>query len=162
MPSGAAMTPNRMRRVSSDTRPPASRAALRSPASRSDFHDLGLFGLDQVVDLVDVVVVDLLQILLGVLDVVLGDALHLLQRLARMRARVPNGNLPFLGELVNYFHELLPALLVHGRQRHANDGALRRWIEPEIRLADRLLDGFRLRLVEWRNDQHPRLGRRDL
>ena len=110
----------------------------------------------------DVVVLDLLQVLLGVIDVVLGHALYLLQRLARMGTRVPNGNLSFLGELVNYFDKLLPSLLVHGRQRDANDRSLRRWIQPKIGLADRLLDGLCLRLVEWRNDQDPHLGRRDL
>src|SRR4051812_35388419 len=59
----------------------------------SHFHDLGLFGLDQLVDLRDVVVVDLLQVLLGVLHVVLAHAAQLLQRVARMRARVPHGDL---------------------------------------------------------------------
>src|SRR4051794_38658624 len=119
-PSGAAMTPKRMRRVSSDTKAPAWLAARAASRARSDFHDLGLFGLDQVVDLMDVIVVDLLQILLGVLDVVLGHALHLLERLTRMSARVPNGNLPFLGELVDDLHELLATLLVHRRKGHAN------------------------------------------
>lgn len=44
----------------------------------SDFHDLGLFGLDHAVHLVDVIVVQLLQILLGVLHVVLAHAIQLL------------------------------------------------------------------------------------
>src|SRR5690242_11648105 len=113
---GAAMTPNRTRRVSSDTMSPASRAPRALSPPSSDFHDLGLFGLDQVVDLVDVVVVDLLEIFLGVLHVVLGDPLELLQGFAGVRAGMPNGDLPFFGELVNDLHEVFAALLVHRRQ----------------------------------------------
>src|SRR5690348_15554857 len=111
-PSGAAMIPTSTRRVSSDMRTPAWPAA-RAPCGGSDFHDLGLFGLDQVVDLVDVVVVHLLQVLLGMLDVVLADALHLFQGLARVRARVPDGNLAFFGQLVDDLHQLLAPLLIH-------------------------------------------------
>src|SRR5437764_8025487 len=116
IPSGAATTANRTRRVSSDTKTPALHAARDGPAWTSDFHDLGLFGLDQVVDLVDVIVVDLLKILFSVLHVVFRNTLHFLQRLARVRAGMPNGDLPFLGELVHDLHQLLTPLLVHRRQ----------------------------------------------
>src|SRR5689334_512494 len=156
-PSGAAMTPNRTRRVSSDTNAPAMMPARATRRERSHFHDLGFLRLDQVVDLVDVVVVDLLQILLGVLDVVLGYALQLLERFAGMRSCVPDGDLPFLGELVDDFHELLAPLLVHRRQRHSDDRALRGGIETKVRLADRLLDHFRLALVERRHNEDARL-----
>src|SRR5215831_2575801 len=81
---GAAMTPNRTRRVSSELK------------RRSHFHDLGFFRLDQFVDLVDVVVVDFLQVLLGVLDVVLGHAGQLLHRVTGMRPRMTDGDLAFL------------------------------------------------------------------
>src|SRR4051812_47682378 len=57
--TGAARTPKAIRLVSSELK------------RCSDLHDLGLFRLDQLVDLVDVIVMELLQILLGMLDVVL-------------------------------------------------------------------------------------------
>src|SRR5256885_5932347 len=160
MPSGAATTANRTRRVSSDTKTPALHAARDGPASTSDFHDLGLFGLDQVVDLVDVIVVDSLQILLGMLDVVLGHTLQFLESLAGVRPRMPNGDLPLLGELVNDFDKLFTPLLIHRGQWHADDGSLCRWVEAEIRFPNRLLDDLRLRFVEGRDDEYPRLRRR--
>src|SRR3954462_3649167 len=158
-PRGAAMTPNRTRRVSSDTKAPPVRPARATRPGRSHFHDLGFFRLDQVVDLVDVVVVNLLQLFFRMLDVILGDALQLLERFARVGTRVPNGDLPFLGELVDDLRELLAALLVHRRQGHPDDRALRGRIEAEIGFANRLLDDLRLRLVERRHDEKARLGR---
>src|SRR5450759_2541758 len=95
-----------------------------SPAS--DFPDLRLFGLDHLIDLSDVVVVDLLQILLGVFHVVFAHAAELLQAVARMRPRMANGDLAIFGELVDDLHEILAPLLVHRRQRDADHSALRR------------------------------------
>ena len=63
-------------------------ADLRDEGFTSDFHQLGFFRLDDVVDLVDMVIVDLLQVLLRVLDVVLGDTGELLQPVARLGAGV--------------------------------------------------------------------------
>src|ERR1700716_1959545 len=60
---GAATTEKRIRSASS-----LMRARL---SAASDFHDLGLFGLDHLIELSNVVVVNLLQIFLGVLHVVL-------------------------------------------------------------------------------------------
>src|ERR1051325_3211159 len=148
--TGAAATPNRTRRGSSEL------------TLRSHFHDLGLFGLDQLVDLVDVVVVHFLNVLLGVLHVVFGNALQLLERLARVRARVTNGDFPFLGVPVPDFHQLFAPLLVHHRERHANESALRRRLEPELRFANRLFDNLDLTLVERPHgpDPRPRGGER--
>src|SRR5688500_15035549 len=139
-------------------------AAVRGTVGRipvSDFHDLGFLRLDQVVDAVDGVVVRLLEILLGVLLLVLGDAVHLLQRVARVRARVAHGDPAVLGHLVDDLHEVAPALLVQRRQRHPDDAALRRRIEAEIGLADRLLDDLHLALVDGRDEERARLGRGD-
>src|SRR5439155_21146935 len=126
-------------------------------ARNSHFHDFGFFRLDQVVDLVNEVVVNLLQVFFGMLDVVLGHATQLLEDLATMCACVAHGDLSFLGELVHDLRELLATLGVHGRERHANHATLLRRIEPEIRLADRFLDRFRLRLVERGDEQQARL-----
>src|SRR6476661_1568792 len=98
---GAAMTAKSTRSVSSLMR------VGSVDAKSSDFHDLGLFGLDHRIDLRDVVVVDLLQVLLGVLHVVLAHAAHLLEGVAGVRARVPHGDLAVLGQLVHDLHELL-------------------------------------------------------
>src|SRR3569833_2149311 len=97
---GAATTPNAMRLVSSELK------------RRSDFHDLGFFRLDQFVDFLDVVVMCLLQILLGVLDVVFGHAVELLQRVPALGAGVPNGDLAVLGVLEHALLVLLVALFV--------------------------------------------------
>ena len=53
-------------------------AASSVVAHPSDFHDLRFFGLDQLVDLLDVLVGELLDVLLGARLVVLGDVLELL------------------------------------------------------------------------------------
>src|SRR5215471_328833 len=97
---GAATTPNATRRASSELK------------RCSHFHDLGFFRLDQLVHFVDVVVVQLLEVLLGVLDVVLRNAGELLERFARVRTRVADRDLPLFRVLVNDFHQLLAALLV--------------------------------------------------
>src|SRR5215211_4024617 len=113
--TGAPTSANRMRRVSSDT--------------SSDFHYFCFLPLQQIVNLRDVVVVELLQVLLAVLDVVLGNFVELLQLVARLCTRVANANPRLLGELVNDFYEISAALLVKRGDRHANDSGLSHWIE---------------------------------
>src|SRR5688572_9479529 len=124
----------------------------------SDFHDLGFLRLDHLVDPVDGVFVCLLELLLGMLLLVLGDAVQLLEHVAGVRARVADGDATLLGELVDHLHEVLAPLLVERGERDADDPSLRRRVEPEVGLADRLLDDLRLALVERRDDQRPRLG----
>src|SRR5262245_58973968 len=144
-PMGIATTAKRTRRVSSDTAAP-------SEGAGSHLHDLGLFGLDHVVYLVNEVVVQLLKVLLRVLHVVLGHAVQLLERVAAVGARMPNGDLPLFSQLVDDLHELLAPLLVHRRQGNTDDLPLRGRLEPEIGLSDRLLDELDLTLVEWRDN----------
>src|SRR5215218_4638135 len=129
---GAATTEKRMRSASSDIGAGA--------VARSDFHDLGLFGLDHLVDLPDVVVVDLLEVLLGVLHVVLAHARELLEAVAAVGAGMADRDLAVFRELVHHLHQLLGALLVHLRQRDADHAPLRRRLEAEVGLANRLLD----------------------
>ena len=57
-----------------------------------------------------------------------------------MRAGVADGDFAVFGRLVDDLHQLLAALLVHRRQRNADDAALNRRVEPEIGFANRLLD----------------------
>src|SRR6476646_9406844 len=126
--SGAATTDTTTRFASSLMRTTRCGRARRAA---SDFHDLGLCGLDHLVDLRDVVVVHLLEGLLGVLHVVLAHAAHLLEGVAGVRARVPHGGLAVLGQLVHDLHELLAALLVHLRERDADRTALGGRLEAE-------------------------------
>src|SRR6476661_1530538 len=127
----------------------------------SDLHDLGFLRLDQVVDLLDRLVVHLLDVLLEVLLVVLGNAILLLHLVARLGPCMANRHPPFLGELVHDLHEVLAPLLVHRRQRDADDVPLHRRVEAEVRLADRLLHRLDLPLVERGDEQHPRPRRGD-
>src|SRR5688500_4942787 len=124
---------------------------------RSDRHDIGFLALRQLVDLRDEVIVDLLEVLLGVLHVVFRHLRELLEPVAGFGPPVTNGDAPFLGELVHDFHEVLPPLLVERRERYADHTALRRWIESEIGVADRLLDHGGLALVERGHREQARL-----
>src|SRR5688572_24796303 len=94
----APCTRMRSRRSATD-----SRATMRS---RSDFHDVGFLALRQLLDLPHEVVVQLLEVLLGVLDVILRNLLELLEALARFRPSVAHRDPAFLGELVHDLHEV--------------------------------------------------------
>src|SRR5688500_2770835 len=124
----------------------------RQPPLRgySNLEDLGFLRLEQLLDLGDLAVVQLLQLLLGVLDVVLGDLVQLLEPVAGVGARVTDGDASFLGELVHDLHQIPPPLLVERGQGHADHSALRRRIQAEVRVADRLLDRLRQSLVPRR------------
>src|SRR6266699_6707083 len=84
--------------------------ARRSGATL-DLHDLGFLGLHRGVDELQVVVVQLLHVLLGVLLLVLGDVLGLLDAADRLGARVADRDAYLLGELVDHLDQLLAALL---------------------------------------------------
>ncbi len=68
--------------------------------------------LQQVVEFGDEVVVQLLEVLLGVLQVVLGHLFESLEPVARLGTCVPKRYPPFHGNLVQDIHELLSPLLV--------------------------------------------------
>src|SRR5665647_105134 len=125
------------------------------------FHDFGFLRLQHLFELRDVLVVHLLQVLVRGLLVVLGHLVDLLDRVARDRARVPHADAPFLGEPVHHLHQLLATIFVERRQRHADDPALALRVEPEVGVANRLLDGLRQPLVPRRDREQPRLGRGD-
>src|SRR5512134_3886365 len=87
---------------------PCIRTRCRASALiRLHFHDLGLFGMDQAVDLLDVVVGEFLDVLLGPGLVVAADVLELLDLAQRVGAGVADRDLAFLGELVHDLDQLL-------------------------------------------------------
>src|SRR5688500_1673383 len=116
--SGMPNSARTMRVVSSDT--------------SSDFHDFCFFSLQKVVDFRDEVVVQLLQILLGVLHVVFAGVLELLKLIPSLGARVTNRDARFFRQLVHDLHQLLSALLVEHRERHAYHSALSLRVQTEI------------------------------
>src|SRR2546421_6743274 len=71
---------------------------VRRSGATLDLHDLGFLRLHRRVDELQVVVVQLLHILLGVLLLVLRDVLGLFDPADRLGARVADGDAPFLGE----------------------------------------------------------------
>src|SRR5579872_3043083 len=179
--AGAATTPNKIRRASSDSGalpavatpwlvrdstkptmlmlewglPPHTAPA---PSQHSDFQDICFFVFHQLVDLADEVVVQLLQLALGVLDIVLGDFVELLEAIARIGARVSHADAAFFRELVHDFHEIFAALLVERRDRDADHTTLCLRVELQVRLANGLLDRVRLPFVPGRDQQQSRLG----
>src|SRR5687767_5494425 len=141
---------------------PGTAPCIRSRCSsslliRSDFQDFGFFRVDQPVDLLDVLVGELLDFLLRMSFVVFGDLLQLLDLGERFSAGVPHRDTPFLAQLVNHLDQVLASLLRKCRKRYPDQVTLSRRIEPEIGLADGLLDGVGERLVERLYRQQARL-----
>src|SRR5262245_20436403 len=106
---GTAMTATMTRRPSSDTM--VSRFYARCDERRaagidSDFHDLGFFRLHEILDARHVVIVQLLQILLGVLDVIFAHAVQFLEARACLRSVMTHGHAAFFRELVDDLHEV--------------------------------------------------------
>src|SRR5947209_110841 len=91
---------------------PPSRICARRSSPMSDLHDLRLFGFDQLFHELHMVVVELLRVFLGVLLVVLGDVLGLLDPVDRFGAGAAHADAPFLGELaLHRLHRLVHRLL---------------------------------------------------
>ena len=79
--------------------------------------------------------------------IVLADVAILfrfLQEIHPVAADMAHGDTGVLGIAMRDLDQLLAALLVHLRQRHADEGTLRRWLESEIGLADCFLDDLHL------------------
>src|SRR5687768_1547137 len=110
----------------------ARRRRVVSSDTSSDFQYFCFFPLQKVVDPGDEVVVQLLQVLLGVLHVVFAGVLQLLETVASIGPRVANSDAGFLGELVNDLNQLSPPLFIQGRKRNAYRAALCLRVEPEI------------------------------
>src|SRR3989441_8409207 len=133
---------------------------VRRSGATLDLHDLGFLRLHRRVDELQVVVVQLLHILLGVLLLVLRDVLGLFDPTDRLGARVADGDAPFLGELVDDLDQLLAALLGERGDGDADDVAVVGGREAEVGGEDRLLDRLEEALVPRLHGQQLRLGHR--
>src|SRR3569623_1150558 len=125
------------------SRPPSRRTCARCSRSDLELHDLFLFGLRDVLDLSDVFVGQILDRLLALLALVLGDLLpllRLLHHLHRVAPRGPHGHARLLGLLVDALREVPAALLRQRRDRQAHELAIGDRVDPQIARADRLVD----------------------
>src|ERR1041385_492612 len=138
------------------------RISARRSAAILDLHDLRFLGLHRGVHLLQMVVVQLLDVLLGVLLLVLRDVLRLLDPVDRLGAGVADRHATFLGEFVHDLDELPAALLGQGGNRDANDAAVVRMRETEIGGENRLLDRLEERLVPRLDGQELGLGGGDV
>src|SRR6185437_14495865 len=130
-------------------------SGTRASASPSHLHDFRFLRLHELVEPAHVVVVQLLQLALGVLLVVFRDPIELLDAVASGRAGVTHRDAAFLGELVHHLHQIAPPLLVQRRDRNANRPTLVGGVESQIGVANRLLDCGCQPLVPRRDDEHP-------
>src|SRR5205807_4201107 len=132
--------PSMMMATCRGTAPP-SRVFARRSSDTSHLHDLHFFGLDHLIHRLHVVVVQLLHVLLGVLLLVVGHVLGLLDAGDRLGAGVPNRHAPLLGELVDHLGQLLAPLFGEGRQRNPDEVAVVGRRQAEVGGENRFLDG---------------------
>src|SRR5438105_9226152 len=112
-------------------------------STASDRHDVGFFRRDQPIDLGDRAVGELLQLVERAALFVLGDFLVLHQLLGvfvGVAAHVAHCDLGLFAFVPRHLGELAAAFFGQCRHRHAQQVALRRRVQAEIRFADRLLD----------------------
>src|SRR4029453_18680510 len=122
--------------------PPAEDAGQQPAAGHLNLRDLGFFALQEVVDLLDVLVGELLNALLGAMFVVRANALFFLQVVDHVTAYIPHRDPPVLGDLPRDLDELLAPLLGQLRDWEANQFSVVRRIEAEVRLLDRPANSF--------------------
>src|SRR4051794_14162969 len=131
---------------------------------RSNLQDLRFLALEVRVQLGDALVGDLLQLGLGAALLVLAD-LALLAQLAQVvhdvAADVADLDPALLRDVVRDLDELLAALLGQRRDRQADEVAVVRRVEPQVGVADRLLDRLDRARIEGLHREQLRLGRVD-
>src|SRR5690606_4384700 len=118
----------------------AERSESNGCRGTSDLEQLGFLALDQLVDLLDVLVGQRLQLLLGVVDVVLADLALLLQPLELFLGLAPQTTDDDLGVLTLALGDLdhfAAAFLGQLREHHANDRAVVRSEEHTSELQSR-------------------------
>src|SRR5690606_16723731 len=142
---------------------PRSDASIAAPAGllqKLDFMDLALLRRERVVDLLDQLVGELLNFRRGLVMLVLAHAgilLELLQKLHSFAAYVTHRHAALLGILVRELGKLLAPFRGERRDRQPDQRTVDHWIEAEVRLADRLVDGGDVALVPDLHGNHARL-----
>src|SRR2546427_311763 len=126
----------------------------------SDLHDLGFMRFRRLVYLSKMIVVQLLNVLFGVLLFILGTVLGLLDLADRLGARVADRHPALFGELVHDLHQLPPPLFVERGKRNTDEVPVVGGGESQIGREDRLFDRFEKPLVPRLDGQELRLGRR--
>src|SRR5690606_23418611 len=137
-------------------------AVLRM-ADRSDRHQFLFLGLDHVIDILDRLVGDLLDVVLGTTHVVLGDLLFLqqvLDLLVGVAADVAHGDLGVLALAGDDLGQLAAALLGQRGEVQADGGAGGVRGQAQVRTQDGLLDRADHALVPRGDDQRARVGDR--
>src|SRR5829696_2359605 len=138
-----------------------SEAAPQGDGSDLNLHDLGLFALQKILDLRDVLVGQLLDAVLGAPLLVVPDVAvldELLEVVHDVAAQGSDREPALPGEVLDDLHELLAPFLRQLRDRQTDDLAVVRRRETEIGLEDRALDRLdRSRVVRLHGD-HARLG----
>src|SRR3954454_20943627 len=130
----------------------------------SDLHDLGLFGLQRVVELGHPRVGQLLQLGLGAALVVLAGlagVLELAQVVHHVAADVADRDATLLGDVPHHLDELTAALLVELGDLQPDQLAVVVRRQADVGLHDGLLDRLDRALVVGLDGQQPRLGRVD-
>src|SRR3954463_7017199 len=133
-------------------------------AGTSDLEDLGFLGLEQRVELADLLVREPLQLGLAAMLLVrprLARLLELAQVVHAVAADVADRDAAVLGDVAHHLHELLATLLGELGDRQPDDLPVVVRREPEVGLHDRLLDRLDRRRVIGRHAEQARLGRGD-
>src|SRR4051794_28089441 len=107
--------------------PRTTSAEVRSTSADSNFHDLGFFAVQELVDVLRVLVGELLEAVLAAVLVVCADVAvvdQLLQVVHAVAADVADGDAAFLGEMPHDLDELLAAFLGQLRDRQADELAV--------------------------------------
>src|ERR1044072_6313755 len=100
-----------------------------------------------------------LYVFFSMLLIVRRNMLGLFDAAHGFRARVPDRDSAFLGELMDDFDELFAALFGQRRERNANDVAVVRRRESQVGREDALLDRLEQPFVPRLDSEQLRLGR---
>src|SRR5687767_12326205 len=130
-------------------------------ASGSDLEQLLFLLLERLVDLRLLGVGELVELLLGTGDVVLGGVAGLrepVELVAGGPAQVADGDAPVLGHALHHPDEVLAALRRELREHEPDDLTVVARVEAEVGVLDRLLDRAERSLVVRADDEHACLG----
>src|SRR5581483_7803 len=125
-----------------------------------DLQQLVLFVLERLVDLAFVGVGELVQLLFGAGDLVLGRLTifhQSVELVSRAPAQVADRDLALLSEVPDPLDQFLAPLLGQLREHQADHDPVVGRVETEVRVADRLFDRGQSALVVRAHDQQTRL-----